>query len=60
MTSVVKSYKECPGEYDAILEAVSYYFQNFKSTSDTVESIWLRVLRFFELQVPHSQTMFLQ
>lgn len=60
VTRVVKSYKQCPGEYDAILEALSDYFQNFKSTSDTVESIWLQVLKFFELQVPHSHTMFLQ
>ena len=60
MTRIAKSYKERPGEYEAILEALSDYFLNFKSTSDAVESIWLQALRFFDLQVPHSRTMFLQ
>lgn len=41
VTRIAKSYKECPGEYEAILEALSDYFLNFKTTSDAVESIWL-------------------
>lgn len=49
VTRIAKSYKECPGEYEAILEALSDYFLNFKTTSDAVESIWLQCLKFFEL-----------
>jgi hypothetical protein len=60
LTRITKPYKECPSEYDAILEALSDYFQNFKATSDTVESIWLQVLRFFDLKVPHTHAIFLK
>ena len=49
MTRIAKTYKQCPAEYDAIIEALSDYFQNFKSTSDTVEMIWLQILKFFEI-----------
>ena len=41
LTRVAMSYDQSPAEYDSILEALSDYFQNFKATSDTVESIWL-------------------
>ena len=41
VTRIANSYKEHPDEYEAILEALSDYFLNFKSTSDAVESIWL-------------------
>ena len=60
MTRIAKTYKQCPAEYDAIIEALSDYFQNFKSTSDTVEMIWLQILKFFEIQIPHPHTIFQQ
>jgi len=60
ITRIAKSYKDCPQEYDSILEAIGGYFYNFKVNSDAVESIWLQILKFFEIQPPQSNAIFLK
>ena len=60
MTRIVQNYKQCPLEYEAIVKALSDYFQNFKDTSDSVEMIWVQLLKFFKIPIPHTHTIFLQ
>jgi len=34
VTKLAKSYKDCPDEFDGLLEVISEYFLNFKWGSD--------------------------